>query len=95
MIIIDKISVKVSKRTIKYYTLTYNDQSAFLTQLKKQEDTNWLKEINSQSLQFSLKCLESAYVGFFQKRSQFPRFKSKKSKNSFTCPQFVKTEEWI
>ena len=73
-------------------SLTYNDQSAFLTQLKKENDTSWLKEINSQSLQYSLKCLESAYVGFFQKRTKFPNFKSKKSKNSFTCPQFVSVE---
>ena len=73
-------------------SLTYNDQSAFLTQLKKENDTSWLKEINSQSLQYSLKCLESAYVGFFQKRTKFPNFKSKKSKNTFTCPQFVSVE---
>ncbi|MCK9416735.1 transposase, partial [Candidatus Dojkabacteria bacterium] len=73
-------------------SLTYNDQSAFLTQLKKENDTSWLKEINSQSLQYSLKCLENAYQGFFNKRTQFPKFKSKKSKNSFTCPQFVSVE---
>lgn len=73
-------------------TLTYNDQSAFLTQLKKENDTSWLKEINSQSLQYSLKCLENAYQGFFNKRTKFPKFKSKKSKNSFTCPQFVSVE---
>ncbi len=74
-------------------SLTYNDQSAFLTQLKKENDTSWLKEINSQSLQYSLKCLENAYQGFFNKRTQFPKFKSKKSKNSFTCPQFVSVED--
>ena len=73
-------------------SLTYNTQSAFLTQLKKEEETEWLKEINSQSLQYSLKCLESAYTSFFTGRNKFPRFKSRKAKNSFTCPQFVKTE---
>lgn len=73
-------------------SLTYNDQSAFLTKLKKENDTSWLKDINSQSLQYSLKCLESAYQSFFNKRTQFPRFKSKKTKNSFTCPQFVSVE---
>jgi putative transposase len=31
-----------------------------------------------------------AYQGFFNKRTQFPRFKSKKSKNSFTIPQNVR-----
>jgi putative transposase len=73
-------------------SITYNKQSGFLTQLKKEEETSWLKEINSQSLQYTLKCLEMSYQNFFNKRTQFPKFKSKKSKNSFTCPQFIKNE---
>ena len=72
-------------------SITYNKQSSYLTQLKKEEETNWLKEVNSQSLQYSLKCLDQAYQNFFNKRTKFPNFKSRKSKNSFTCPQFVKT----
>ena len=71
-------------------SLTYNQQSGFLTQLKKELD--WLKEINSQTLQSSLKCLDTAYQGFFKKRTQFPRFKSRKNKNSFTIPQFVSVD---
>ena len=69
-------------------SLNYYDQAAELTQIKK---TNvWLKEINSQTLQYSLKCLDMAYQGFFNKRTQFPRFKSRKNKNSFTIPQSVR-----
>jgi putative transposase len=60
-----------------------------LTTLKKKEETEWLKEVNSQSLQFVIKCLEVAYTNFFQKRTKFPKFKSKRSKNSFTAPQFA------
>jgi putative transposase len=71
-------------------SLSYNQQSASLTLLKKEEENSWLKEVNSQSLQFALKSLEAAYDGFFAKRSKFPRFKSKKSRNSFTVPQFTK-----
>ena len=69
-------------------SLNYYDQSAELTKIKKVNE--WLKEINSQALQYSLKCLDMAYQGFFNKRTQFPRFKSKKSKNSFTIPQNVR-----
>ena len=69
-------------------SLNYYDQSAELTQIKK--TNTWLKEINSQTLQYSLKCLDMAYQGFFNKRTQFPRFKSRKSKNSFTIPQNVR-----
>lgn len=58
-----------------------------LTELKKQEETAWLKEVNSQSLQFALKCLDVAYTNFFKKRAKYPNFKSKHSKNSFTIPQ--------
>ena len=72
-------------------SLTYNTQSGFLTQLKK--ELLWLKEINSQTLQYSLKCLDTAYQGFFNKRTQFPKFKSRKSKNSFTIPQNVRYDD--
>jgi len=71
-------------------SITYNQQSSFLTQLKKDEKFDWLKEINSQTLQYSLNCLDIAYQSFFKKRSKFPKFKSRKSKNTFTVPQFVK-----
>ena len=74
-------------------SITYNQQSKSLTQLKQNEETDWLKDVNSQSLQYSLKCLDQAYQNFFNKRTKFPNFKSKKSKNSFTCPQFVRNED--
>ena len=65
----------------------YYIQSKILTELKKQEATAWLKEVNSQTLQFAIRSLEVAYTNFFQKRAKFPKFKSKRSKNSFTVPQ--------
>ena len=67
----------------------YYAQARSLTELKKQEATAWLKEINSQSLQFALRSLETAYTNFFQKRAKFQSFKSKHAKNSFTVPQSV------
>jgi len=74
-------------------SITYNQQSKILTELKTNDETEWLKEVNSQSLQYSLKCLDQAYQNFFNKRTQFPKFKSKRNKNSFTCPQFVKNDD--
>lgn len=64
-------------------------QAKSLTELKKQEATAWLKEVNAQSLQFALRSLDAAYTNFFQKRAKFPSFKSKHTKNSFTVPQHV------
>ena len=70
-------------------TLNYYDNAKALTELKKHDDYNWLKEINSQSLQYSLKSLDGAYQNFFKYKKGFPRFKSKKHKNSFAVPQSV------
>ena len=83
----------LNQRKVEYetnkQTLNYNHNSAELTKLKKLEEFKWLKEINSQSLQHSLKHLDDAYNAFFKKRSGFPKFKSKHTKNSFKIPQYV------
>ena len=79
-------------------SLNYYDNANNLTKLKKQEEFVWLKEINSQSLQSSLRNLDTAYNKFFRKQSKFPRFKSKYDRQSFTIPQFITIEEgklWI
>ena len=65
----------------------YYAQAKTLTLLKKKEDFAWLKEINAQTLQFSLRCLETAYTNFFSGRAKFPRFKVKKHGGSFAIPQ--------
>ena len=70
----------------------YYAQAKVLTELKKQEETAWLKEVNSQTLQFALRNLETAYTNFFQKRAKFPNYHSKKGKNTFTVPQFATIE---
>lgn len=79
-------------------TLNYFDNSRELTQLKKQKEYEWLKEINSQSLQFSLKCLETSFQRFYRKVSKFPKFHSKNNKQSFHIPQRFLIEDnklWI
>lgn len=70
----------------------YNLDAAKLTELKKNEDFAWLKEVNSQSLQFALKCLDTAYHNFFKKRADFPNYKNKNSKQSFCVPQSIRLE---
>jgi putative transposase len=71
----------------------YYKQAASLTKLKKEEGTEWLKEVNSQTLQFALKSLDSAYTNFFRGNAKFPRFKSRRHKNSFTIPQFGRIDD--
>lgn len=82
---------------IEQYRMTgssdnYYVQSKALTELKKHEETAWLKEVNAQSLNFSIQCLDTAYTNFFKKRAKFPKFKSKRAKNSFTAPQYSSIE---
>ena len=80
-----KEQYQADKKTDNYY-----GQAKTLTELKKQEDTIWLKEVNSQTLQFALRSLDTAYVNFFRGNVKFPRFKSRKNKNKFTVPQHTK-----
>jgi len=70
-------------------SLNYYDNANDLTQLKKEDTFNWLKEINSQSLQSSLRHLDNSYNRFFRKQSKFPKFKNKYDKQSFTIPQSI------
>lgn len=70
-------------------TLNYNNCSQALTTLKKQKEYVWLKDVNSQSLQQSLKNLETAFGKFFSKKAKFPKFKRKDGNNSFSIPQNV------
>jgi putative transposase len=69
-------------------TLNYNNCSNIMTGLKK-GDFQWLKEVNSQTLQQSLMNLETAYGNFFRKKSKFPRFKKKSNHQSFRVPQHI------
>ena len=51
-----------------------------------------MREINAQTLQASLRDLDTSYNRFFRKQARFPRFKSKHHKQSFRVPQSVKYE---
>lgn len=54
----------------------------------------WLSEVNSQSLQSALRNLDSAYTNFFRKTKTvgFPRFKSRRDRQSFLCPQHCRVD---
>ena len=65
----------------------YYAQAKTLTELKRQEEYSWLKEINSQTLQCALRNLETAYTNFFRGKARFPKFKAKKNGGSFHVPQ--------
>lgn len=64
-----------------------------LPELKKKEETIWLKEIYSQSLQSSLENLDKAFTRFFKEKKGFPKFKTKKdNRQSYQIPQNTKID---
>ena len=70
----------LSMRNIAYAAgdkIGYNQTSSMLTELKKQEDYAFLKEVDSIALQQSLRDLDRGFKNFFAKRAAHPQFKSK------------------
>lgn len=85
-----KFYKEAKEKQLEKKTLTYYDMAKELALLKTQTETSWLSEVNAQSLQHALKHLDAAYTNFFKKLARFPRFKSKKNKQSFHVPQSMK-----
>ena len=81
------------ERKIKSYSETKKSISRFIIQadlpkLKKAENTKWLSEVNSLSLQAALLNLDMAFTRFFKEKKGFPKFKSKHdNRQSFQVPQ--------
>ena len=80
---------KVNKRSLKR-----SDNEKQLPTIK--QEYTWLKEVGSQSLQYSVECLQNAYNNFFRKCKQkvkgkkgFPRFKKRHGKQSFKIKQNI------
>ena len=78
-------------RRLKQYeedktSVTYTICAKEMAEMKKTEEYAFLKEIDSVSLQQSLRHLDTAFQNFFkQPKTGFPRFKSKKrNKNSYS-----------
>ena len=69
-------------------SLNYLDTQNMLIELKKQYP--WLYEVNSQSLQMSLRFLDNAFKNFFHKNTDHPRFRKKGRNEYFAVPQHVK-----
>jgi len=67
--------------------LTFFDIANQLKELKVEYP--FFNEVNSQSLQMSLRNLDTAFKNFFRGNARFPNFKKKSKNNSFQCPQNI------
>lgn len=75
-------------------SLSWIDLCKDLTNLKKEPEFLWLKDAYTQSLQSSIRNLDTAYHNYFRKGQKgnkvgFPKLKSKRSRQSFQLPQAV------
>jgi len=68
--------------------LSFGNSSKALTELKKQK--TWLREVDSVSLQQTLRDLDSAYQNFFIGKGKYPNFKRKDDKNSYRTNSNIK-----
>lgn len=71
--------------------LSSYDLQKQLTELKN--DCSWLRLTSSASLGWSIDNMETAFKRFY-KGAGFPKFKSKKGKQSFDCLPLTKTINW-
>jgi len=61
----NKFYLNAKEKQLAKKSLNYLDDAKALTELKKQEDKDWLYECNAQSLQHSLKHLDGAFNRFY------------------------------
>jgi putative transposase len=63
-------------------SLSYAQTTEALTQWKKESGKVFLNDVSSVVLQQSLRNLDAAFKNFFEKRAKYPRFKSRKDRQS-------------
>ena len=73
------------------HSFKYTEAANRLPEWKKKNP--FLKECHSQVLQQSLKDLDQAYINFFRKRANFPKYKKKFQHDSIRFPQGVELDE--
>ncbi len=63
---------------------SYAEADRALTAMKKHPDLAFLKKVSSVPLQQALRHQQAAFTAFFEKRARYPRFKSRRSRQSAT-----------
>jgi len=75
-------------RTDTYYqdgtSINYSAASKILTDLKKDPEFVWLKEVASVALQQGLRHQQTAFTNFWDGRTKYPTFKKKNARQSFS-----------
>jgi len=78
---------------IAYFQDTKKTKKRFHIQAelpKLKQENEWLKEVNSQSLQSEIENMDTAFKNFFRMKKGFPKFHKKHNHQSFHVPQSIK-----
>lgn len=76
------LAMRKTSWTEDHVSMSYTDTAKDLTHNLKKEYV-WLKEADSSALQQSLRHLDNAYKNYFAKRAGYPKFKRKRSDQSY------------
>jgi len=63
-------------------SIGYHDTALKLTEWKQEPEKAFLSEVSSVVFQQSLRNLDTAFTNFFEKRAQYPKFKSRRHRQS-------------
>jgi putative transposase len=80
------LNVRNTEYKTNKVNMSYYDTANELSTLKTNEEFKFLNEVNSQSLQWSLRFLDVAFRNFFRGQTKFPNFKKKSNNQSFKVP---------
>ena len=76
--------------TVRQEGVTLRQTLDRLVGLKRETETAWLKDADSQVPQQAVMHLDRAFQNFFRKRTRYPRFKSRHERQSISYPQRVR-----
>lgn len=87
------LALKIKTWETEKKNLSQFDLCKVFPKLKKQEETKWLSEVCSHSIQREMANLDAAYTRFFREKKGFPKFKSKRDYNSYSTDVNIKVGE--
>lgn len=83
------LDMRKTEWTYEGVSMNYCACSAELTNLKRDEDHLWLRECDSTALQSELRSLDDAFQNFFAGRAEYPKFRAKHDRQSYTAKNNV------
>jgi putative transposase len=76
------LAARHARYAAEHKSTSYAQTDAALTAMKRDPDLAWLNEVSSVPLQQALRHQHQAFAAFFGKRSRYPRFKSRRGRQS-------------